>query len=228
MFRKDTDSTGEWSIANVALCAGRGRRIIHDIWNALKPGGLLIYSTCTYNTEEDEENVHHITEELEAEALSIPVKDEWQITGPRKYDHPVYRFFPHKTRGEGFFLAALRKADGETEEIRFKNKNKKEKGKIVPAVPEAARAYLRILSAGICMGEAKGKDFIPAEELALSTALRREAFPTVDLDWEDAIRYLKKEALLLPDSTEKGYVLVCHKGFPLGFAKHLGNRANNL
>ena len=90
------------------------------------------------------------------------------------------------------------------------------------------REHLRILSAGICMGEAKGKDFIPAEELALSTALRREAFPTVDLDWEDAIRYLKKEALLLPDSTEKGYVLVCHKGFPLGFAKHLGNRANNL
>ena len=261
MFRKDTDSTGEWSIANVELCAGRGRRIIHDVWNALKPGGLLIYSTCTYNMEEDEENIHYITEELGAEALSIPVKDEWQITGPLKYDHPVYRFFPHKTKGEGFFLAALRKADGETEEIRFKNKNKKEKGKTVPAVPEAARAYLldttsftpewsgstlwmlpepvrdvypllrehlRILSAGICMGEAKGKDFIPAEELALSTGLRREAFPTVDLDWEDAIRYLKKEALLLPDSTEKGYVLICHKGFPLGFAKHLGDRANNL
>lgn len=261
MFRKDTDSTGEWSIANVELCAGRGRRIIHDVWNALKPGGLLIYSTCTYNMEEDEENIHYITEELGAEALPIPIKDEWQITGPLKYNHPVYRFFPHKTKGEGFFLAALRKADGETEEIRFKNKNKKEKGKTVPAVPEAARAYLldttsfapewsgsylrmlpepvrdvypllcehlRILSAGICMGEAKGKDFIPAEELALSTALRREAFSTVDLDWEDAIRYLKKEALLLPDSTEKGYVLVCHKGFPLGFAKHLGNRANNL
>ena len=104
MFRKDTDSTGEWSIANVALCAGRGRRIIHDIWNALKPGGLLIYSTCTYNTEEDEENVHHITEELGAEALPIPaVKDEWQITGPLKYNHPVYRFFPHKTKSEGFF-----------------------------------------------------------------------------------------------------------------------------
>ena len=61
---------------------------------------------------------------------------------------------------------------------------------------------MRILSAGTRMGEAKGKDFIPAEELALSTALNREAFPTVDLDWEDAIRYLKKEALLLPDSTE--------------------------
>ena len=255
------ENIAKWGNPNCIVTNNYPKEIIHDVWNALKPGGLLIYSTCTYNMEEDEENIHYITEELGAEALSIPVKDEWQITGPLKYDHPVYRFFPHKTKGEGFFLAALRKADGETEEIRFKNKNKKEKGKTVPAVPEAARAYLldttsftpewsgstlwmlpepvrdvypllrehlRILSAGICMGEAKGKDFIPAEELALSTGLRREAFPTVDLDWEDAIRYLKKEALLLPDSTEKGYVLICHKGFPLGFAKHLGNRANNL
>ena len=243
----------------LTLFAGRGRRIIHDIWNALKPGGLLIYSTCTYNTEEDEENVHHITEELGAEALPIPaVKDEWQITGPLKYNHPVYRFFPHKTKGEGFFLAALRKADGEAEEIRFKNKNKKEKGKTAPAIPKAVKSFLsdtssfspewsgsilrmlpesvrgaypllrehlRILSAGICIGEAKGKDFIPAEELALSTALRPDAFPVADLDWDDAIRYLKKEALLLPAGTEKGYVLVRHKKFPLGFAKHLGNRA---
>ena len=133
MFRKDTDSTGEWSVANVELCAGRGRRIIHDVWNALKPGGLLIYSTCTYNMEEDEENIHYITEELGAEALSIPVKDEWQITGPLKYDHPVYRFFPHKTKGEGFFLAALRKADGETEEIRFKNRIKRKGKQFLPS-----------------------------------------------------------------------------------------------
>lgn len=261
MFRKDTDSTGEWSIANVELCAGRGRRIIHDIWNALKPGGLLIYSTCTYNTEEDEENIHYIIEELGAEALPIPVEDEWQITGPLKYDHPAYRFFPHKTKGEGFFLAVLRKANAETEELRFKSKNKKEKGKAVPTIPEMVKSYLsdapsfspewtgnilrmhpepvrevypllrehlRILSAGICIGEVKGKDFIPAEELALSTALRPDAFPVADLDWDDAIRYLKKEALLLPAGTEKGYVLIRYKGFPLGFVKHLGNRANNL
>ena len=261
MFRKDTDSTGEWSIANVTLCAARSRRIIHDIWNALKPGGLLIYSTCTYNTEEDEENVRYIMEELGAEALPIPVKEEWQITGALKHDLPVCRFFPHKTRGEGFFLAALRKAEGETEEIRIKNKSKKEKAKAAPALPDAAKSYLtdpsaftpewngsrllmfpqsvreiyplvreqlRVLSAGICIGEAKGKDFIPSEELALSTALNREAFPTVDLNWEDAVRYLKKEALTMPESTPKGYVLISHKGFPLGFAKHLGNRTNNL
>lgn len=261
MFRKDTDSTGEWSVANINLCAGRSRRIIHDIWNALKPGGLLIYSTCTYNTEEDEDTIHYIIEELEAEALTIPVKEEWQITGSLTGEHPVYRFFPHKTKGEGFFLAALRKADGETEVFKNKEKSKKEKGKAAPAIPSAVEDWLkasekfclemrgdvvqafpvaywndyqriagklRIVSAGIRLGEVKGKDLLPAHALALSTDLNRQAFTTVELDWEEAIKYLKKEALLLPDGTEKGYVLVTYQTYPLGFVKHLGNRANNL
>ena len=263
MFRKDTDSTGEWSIANVELCAARQRRIIHDIWNALKPGGLLIYSTCTYNTEENEENIHYIIEELGAEALPIPVQEEWQITGALKYAHPVYRFFPHKTKGEGFFLAVLRKAEGEIEEIRIKskNKNKKEKGKSAPTIPHIAKEFVReafvnglysdgnfvtmqpetvrevfpllqerfhILSAGINVGEIKGKDLIPAQELALSTAFNPEAFPFVELTWEEAIKFLKKEVLLLPEGTEKWYVVMRYNGFPLGFVKNLGNRANNL
>ncbi len=262
MFRKDTDSVGEWSVDNVRLCASRQRRVIHDIWNALRPGGILIYSTCTYNTEEDEENIHYIIEELGATALPIPVRDEWQITGALRFNHPVYRFFPHKTRGEGFFLAALRKAEGETEETRIKPKGKKGRGKATPPIPREAprflsdetsfsiewngdilRAYpkihsdlfslvsgkpLRILSAGICLGETKGKDLIPSQELALSTALRPDAFPSVELGWEDAIRFLRKEALALPADTDKGYVLIRYQGLPLGFAKNLGNRANNL
>lgn len=129
MFRKDTDSTGEWSVANVALCAGRGRRIIHDVWNALKPGGLLIYSTCTYNMEEDEENIHYITEELGAEALPIPVKDEWQITGPLKYDHPVYRFSRTRPRAKVSSSppcakrTARRRRSGSKTRIKRKGKN---------------------------------------------------------------------------------------------------------
>lgn len=261
MFRKDTDSTGEWSVANVNLCAARQRRIIHDIWDALKPGGLLIYSTCTYNTEEDEDNIHYIIEELGAEALTIPLKEEWQITGALRHDHPVYRFFPHKTKGEGFFLAALRKAPGETEEIRPRNKSKKERGKAAPVLPSVVNDWIeeagkfrfelindtiqaipsahqetwqliagqcRIVTAGIRVGEIKGKDILPAHSLAMSTSLNREAFTTVEINWEDAVKYLKKEVLLLPEETKKGYVLVCYNGFPLGFVKHLGNRANNL
>lgn len=263
MFRKDVDSTGEWSVANVNLCASRQRRIIHDIWNALKPSGLLVYSTCTYNTEEDEENIHYIIEELGAEALAVPLKEEWQITGPLRYDHPVYRFFPHKTKGEGFFLAVLRKADGEVDTIRPKGKGKKDKGKGKPAVsiPPCVNSWIeesdkyqmemsndqicaipkehaelwqiisgsmRVVSAGIGVGELKGKDVLPAHSLAMTTALNREAFRCVEVSWEDAIKYLKKEALMLPAEVEKGYVLICYEGHPLGFVKHLGNRANNL
>lgn len=261
MFRKDTDSTNEWSVANVQLCASRQRRIIHDVWDALKPGGLLIYSTCTYNTEENEENIHYITQELGAEALSIPVEADWHVTGAFTYNHPVYRFFPHKTKGEGFFLSVLRKAEGGTEILKFKTKSKKDKAKTAPAIPvlvnewlveperfqlemrgESILAFptehvdtwkqiasqLRIVSAGISLGEIKGKDILPAHALALSTVVNKEAFTQVELNWEDSVKYLRKEALLLPEQTRKGYVLVLYKGYPLGFVKHLGNRANNL
>jgi NOL1/NOP2/fmu family ribosome biogenesis protein len=110
MFRKYPRSAGEWSQANVALCAARGRRIIHDVWNALRPGGILIYSTCTYNAEENEENVHHIASGLGATPLPIPTDPEWRIAGGLRHPAlPAYRFFPHRTMGEGFFLSVMRK-----------------------------------------------------------------------------------------------------------------------
>lgn len=261
MFRKDADSTGEWSVANVELCAARQRRILHDVWNALKPGGLLLYSTCTYNTEEDEDNIQYIIDELGAEALEIPVPKEWNISHALKHANPVYRFFPHRTKGEGFFLAALRKAEGDIEAPRRKpKKEKKTKGKNAPTFtswksflqegntyepvwnetslrllpPELQPLYpilaekLRILSAGIEAGELKGKDFIPSQALALSTELNPDAFPSVDVDWQTAIAYLRKEAFALPNGTPRDYVLLRYQSRPLGFVKNLGNRANNL
>lgn len=262
MFRKDTDSTDEWSVANVELCASRQRRIIHDVWNALAPGGLLIYSTCTYNTEEDEENIHYFTRELGAEALPVPLKDEWMVTGALRYTHPVYRFFPHKTKGEGFFLAVLRKPEGDLGGISPKSKSRKEKGKQVPdkfpdeprhwiSSAEAfqflsrgeylqafplihAEAYkritenLRIVSAGILLGQVKGKDIIPAQSLANSLYLNKAAFVSFDVTWEQAICFLRREPITLPDEMKKGYVLITYNSIPLGFVKHLGNRTNNL
>lgn len=112
MFRKDPVAVSEWSEANVEICRQRQRRIITDIWPCLKPGGILIYSTCTYNTKENEENVRWIRDEFGAEVLSLDASGGWKITGnllPGE-DFPVYRFLPHKTAGEGFFLAVLRKS----------------------------------------------------------------------------------------------------------------------
>lgn len=259
MFRKDPESIKEWSVANVELCASRQRRILHDIWDALKPGGILIYSTCTYNLEENEENIHYIIDELGAEALSVPVKEEWKITGSLKYNYPVYRFFPYKTKGEGFFLSVLRK--NEDDIFPFQKKQKKEKTKakdvvssdiynwflqrenfsidikenIISAFPklftdafQTIKAQLQIVSSGICIGEIKGKDICPNHSLAMSTAFNRAAFQLVDLHWNDAIKYLRKETIVLAEDIPKGYVLVTYKDYPLGFVKHLGNRANNL
>lgn len=259
MFRKDEDSRQEWSVANVTLCASRQRRIIHDIWGSLKPGGFLIYSTCTYNTEENEENMQYIAEQLGAEIVPLPLPDKWNVTGSLKGDIPVCRFLPHKTKGEGFFLAVLRKAADTTSPIKLKSKNTKEKKKevipqsiqnwlknpadfhfnlhnnIVEAFPTRYKAdylflteKLKIVSAGVKVGESKGKDLIPHPALAFNEALSPSAFNRTDVSWEDAIRFLRKEAITIEPNAEKGYHLITYKNHPLGFVKHLGNRSNNL
>lgn len=113
MFRKDSGAISEWSLRNVMHCQELQRSIIKDIWPCLKPGAIMVYSTCTFNTHEDEENVRWITEELGAELLPVATHEEWHITGSllSGWDKPVYRFIPGTTRGEGLFMAVLRKTD---------------------------------------------------------------------------------------------------------------------
>ncbi len=262
MFRKDPGAIEEWSPENVTICYQRQRRIIADIWPALKPGGILIYSTCTYNLMEDEENIEWIKKELGAESLSVDVPQEWGITGNLAgTDTPVYRFLPHKTKGEGFFLAALRKlGDDEIQPMRTKSskRNKKEKPLEIPQQaklwlqhPEefnierrgdfivACRKnnaelinllyqQLRVVHSGIIIAEVKGKDLIPHQSLAMSNELNTTEFSSCELTYEQAISYLRKEAIVLDATVPKGYLLLQYKNVPLGFVKNIGNRANNL
>ena len=288
MFRKDPVSVDEWSEENVEVCWQRQRRILTDIWPCLKPGGLLVYSTCTYNTKEDEENVRWIRDELGADVLELEVPAEWGVTGNLLPDEtfPVYRFLPHRTEGEGFFLAVLRKWSADdrdaaeepcasactaghirkkdtrpTDKKRAGKGNKSEafvcskeqlsmlrswlrdageyelltNGTTVSAFPfrwlplgAALRASLRILLAGTRVAEAKGRDLLPCHALALSSLLCRDAFPCEEVDYDRAIAYLRKEAVILSDAAPRGYVLLTYGGFPLGFVKNVGNRANNL
>ena len=111
MFRKDPATISEWSLHNVEKCWRLQREIVADAWECLNPGGILIYSTCTFNIKENEENVRWIMEEYDAEVLEIPTEPEWKITGSllEGFDAPVYRFIPGITRGEGLFLCAIRK-----------------------------------------------------------------------------------------------------------------------
>ena len=111
MFRKDPATISEWSPQNVEKCWRLQREIVADAWECLKSGGLLIYSTCTFNTKENEENVRWIMDTYEAEVLEIPTQPEWGITGSflPDFNAPVYRFIPGITKSEGLFLCALRK-----------------------------------------------------------------------------------------------------------------------
>ena len=111
MFRKDSATIGEWSLQNVEKCWRLQREIVADAWECLTPDGILIYSTCTFNTKENEENVRWIIDTYDAEIQEIPTKQEWHITGSllEGFDAPVYRFIPGITQSEGLFMAVLRK-----------------------------------------------------------------------------------------------------------------------
>ena len=127
MFRKDEATIREWSPQNVEKCWQLQRDIVSDAWGCLNDGGLLIYSTCTFNTKEDEENIRWILEEFDdASVVPIDVKPEWHITGSllHGFDEPVYRFIPGITRSEGLFLCVLRKR-GERREVRGKRNDNK-------------------------------------------------------------------------------------------------------
>ena len=263
MFRKDHQAIEEWSPQSVAKCQALQREIVSEAWKCLRDGGTMIYSTCTFNTRENEENIRWIADELGGEVIDIPTEPSWNISGSllKDFNMPVYRFIPGKTEGEGLFMAVIRKKGDTTvyskanRNIKGKNRNNGKNGTVdlskyirraddfttietdgdIVAFPKmweqiykTARKNLRIVHAGITIGQTKGRDFIPHQALALSTILKKDAFPCVDLEYEDAIKYLRKESIELHGDVPRGYVVVCYKGLPLGFVKNIGNRSNNL
>jgi len=254
MFRKDPGAIQEWSEYNVKLCAARQREIITSVWEALKSDGVLVYSTCTFNREENEENVRWICDELGADLLKMELNGNEDIT----VTDFGYRFYPHKTKGEGFFLSVLRKNSDVNRTIKLKNDSRKtskptNKINIQPlSLLEPERweiisennfinAYdknrlndflllkkqLSCMHSGILLGEMKGSDFIPSTCIALSKKLNKESVNVVDVDYRNAISFLKKETIQLPES-ERGYILITFKNQPLGWVKNVGNRCNNL
>jgi 16S rRNA C967 or C1407 C5-methylase (RsmB/RsmF family)/NOL1/NOP2/fmu family ribosome biogenesis protein len=257
MFRKDSFAVEQWSLANVNQCVKKQREIVSDIWDSLRPGGLMVYSTCTFNREENEDCVEWIAEALGAELLEVGTAAEWGITGSLTTEGlPVYRFIPGHTKGEGLFMAVLRK-DGDSglqqpRQPRLKavdNKLKCEVAKwlkepeafdmvmledTVVAMPRQHTAAmmalcqkLRVLHCGLPLAEVKNNKLLPVHALAMSVELEPAAFRTVEVAREKALGYLHREALLFADEPV-GYLLLTYRGAPLGFVKNIGNRANNL
>ena len=204
MFRKDEATIREWSPQQVEKCWQLQRDIVTDAWACLNDGGLLIYSTCTFNTKENEENIRWILETFDdAEIVPVDVKSEWNVTGAllEGFHEPVYRFIPGISRSEGLFVCVLRKGSGRT-------------------APTEQADYSHAGNKRFPRWEQK----IPT----LGTIALHVDGPQVELTYQQAMAYLRHEALVLSEETPRGLVNVAFQGFPLGPAKNIGTRANNL
>jgi len=111
LFRKQPDAVEEWSEKHVDFCSLRQRRILEDIWPSIRPGGFLVYSTCTYNSTENEENVSWMTKEFSTLPVRFDIDPNWGVTSDNNKDFSSFRFYPHKTKTEGFFISVLQKQE---------------------------------------------------------------------------------------------------------------------
>lgn len=259
LFRRDPDAIKEWSLQNVELCSQRQQRIMADAWDCLKQDGFLIYSTCSYSKEEDEAILDWLCGEFAVDSIQLTVNSEWGIveTISEKHGAYGYRFYPDKLKGEGLFMACLRKKDGdasnhqkvkkpslhrtskaENEVLRSWISNEDDKlvtlhhNERIFAFPRQHEEALHVLSAnlfirkaGVELGEAGNKEFIPHHALALSTIIH-PGLPSIELNLEQAIQYLKKEELKV-ETDKKGWCLVRYGNACIGWIKILPNRINN-
>ena len=255
LFRKDQAAAGEWSEQNLALCAGRQRRILTEAKELLRPGGVLIFSTCTFNPAENEENVAWLIESGDFDFLPLKLVPEWGIIERSM----GYQFFPHRVKGEGFFITCLKRKTGDESSLRSKNSGlgdwqrlgakdiaafagwfeapgtlsffQNPNGGIVALPQNLVDDYanvgsvLRKRSFGTVIGTMKKMVFVPAHALALSSLIKKD-LPAVELEKMPALHFLKKENLA-PDGLPKGWTLARFKGLNLGWMKVLDNRINN-
>lgn len=244
----------EWSPGNCVLSSDRQKRILIDAWPALKDEGIMIYSTCTFNPAENEENISWFLSQIEAESVRIDISGFEGITEIEHKGIFGYAFYPGKIRGEGFFISALRKKSGTKSQekavksgamkISSEEKNMVNRwttlhedriikmGEEIFAVPASMEDFntllgkLKIVRPGTSVFSRKGNNFLPSHDLALSVRLKKNQFPSVGLDLPDAISYLRRDIFKAP-FPERGWNLVTYKGVNLGFVNNIGSRFNN-
>lgn len=258
MFRKDEDSIDAWSEANVKLCSERQQRILSEVITCLSSHGYLLYSTCSYSSEENEGILDWLIEEYNLDSIEVPIDQSWgiEVTKSERAKATGYRFYPHKTKGEGFFIGILQVKN--IQPTFSTKKMKLEKSPIakdclqgwiennkglstllhndnVHIFPQDLEASIKALqqvlylkNAGTMVGKWLGKELVPSHDLALSV-YRDKNLSAVELTLADAQDFLRKEQLDLELFTgmEKGWCLVNYEGVSLGWVKVLGNRINN-
>ena len=256
LFRKDPGAISEWSEQNVQLCSQRQQRILADILPSLKDGGTLIYSTCSYSEQEDEQIADWLLEEMKVEGLRLKVDAAWGIVETQSAKHNAYgyRFYPDKVKGEGFFIAAFKKSGDEQQPGKYKSKSEKLPAKEI----EVVKPYLQHADDFLFIKQKEEVIALPRQlenELAavqsclyikkagvkLGTIIRNElipdhelavstiispSLPVAEVDLADALQYLRRHEIKI-DAAVKGWALISHQRLPLGWVKILPNRVNN-
>lgn len=264
MFRKDKKAVRMWSDQLVRSCAIRQKQILESIERTIKPGGHLIYSTCTYATAENEENLKWLAETGNFKSIRIPLKEEWgieevteEVGGENFYG---YRFYPHKVKGEGFFITCLQKEGEIISNQKIKTPKKSRKVEFMPKkylstfkkwikdsenydfilnddqvsiFPKSNIHDFRLLAhflslklIGVDIGKFKNGKFQPSHHLAISNVLNK-GIPAIELNYDQAIDYLKRQDFDLELGNSKGWVLMKYQNQALGWIKALPNRFNN-
>lgn len=254
MFRKDPETVNEWSPENLQTCSLRQNRILHDVWPSIQPGGYLVYSTCTFNPEENELLLQPFIDEMGARSIDIPISDDWGISKSQRGDVHYLQFLPHQSKGEGFFIAVIQKP-GELSDVPAALTSRPAPKEVASRVsllkPEwgpyvwiheendwkaqtlrsqmlfdQLKKHLYFTSYALDFGKLIRDELIPSQELAWSIAFQQDSYPVHDLTESEALEYLRKSSTLNFKS-EKGWVLVRYKNVPVGWVKQLGNRINN-
>jgi len=257
LFRKDPEAIGEWSPENIHLCCGRQKRIVGDAWDALRENGILIYCTCTYNESENEDNLKWLQDHKGIAFLKLTLEPSWGVEEVHRGNVIAYRFFPHRTKGEGFFISVMRKTET-TEAVRLKTKkslatpSKKTTERLHTWIADAGSLtffqfndlifytpsyksrevefllqHLKIMYAGTNLATEKHDKLIPEHALAVSIDLKKENFPWIEIPEADALKYLRKDVIRL-EGAPVGFTLLTHQNLPIGWANVLSNRINNM
>lgn len=204
MFRKDERAVKEWSEQTVQLCCARQKRILADIWPALREGGILVYSTCTYEKCENDDNLLWAAQNLGGSIIAP--EDEFPQLGVEMSEYGNL-LRAGVVEGEGQWVGSLVKCS---------------------PCPKASRKLdsIRPLRFGVHKGELKGHKFVPDPDYALSLSYGHE-YPEIELSREQALEYLHHDSLCFPQAP-LGYNMLSYMGQPLGFVNNLGRRCNNL
>ncbi len=256
LFRKDTAAIDEWSEANVQMCSLRQQRILADTIGSLQQNGYLIYSTCSYSKQEDEDICDWIIDTFQLQSIQIAIDGLWKIveTVSQKQAAFGYRFYPYKVKGEGFFIACFQQTNA-VEEYSVNHSKVAVASKQIQTIAAPflknpteylLSDYKQIVIASLKKWEAETafisknlnvrKSGVAVGEVKgkdfiphhelALSHLPAATIPYVDLQKEEALTYLRRQDLRI-DSKKKGWTICRYEGISLGWIKVLPNRVNN-